>query len=213
MSENGEKWRPLLHKSRASLWTEVSSVPIKISNSLGINSFPLLINSRSPSNLTTGPHSFGCLPSLCFWFISFHYSCPLPDLLPPTGEFLFFCSAELRLFPICFHLCRVSGEKHASHCRGWQTAPGSPEPSFICRNTPAGSSSGRVKVIFTKDHSKQTQTFFCRRGRGNEISRWLQDQFYCGKCLLIISGEWDIDYIDPASCMNWKDIELIRIIQ
>lgn len=35
---------------------------------------------------------------------------------------------------------------------------------------------------------------------------------YCGKCL-IISGEWDIDYIDPASYMNWNDIALIRIIQ
>lgn len=37
--------------------------------------------------------------------------------------------------------------------------------------------------------------------------------FISSKCLLIISGEWDMDYIDPMSWMNWKYIELIRIIQ
>lgn len=79
-----------------SVWVSVSSVPTKISNSSGTNPFPVLINRRSPSHLTTGPHAFGCFPSLCFWFISFHYSCPLPDLLPPTGgvSLLLFCWAS-----------------------------------------------------------------------------------------------------------------------
>lgn len=187
----------------APVWVPVSSVPTKISNSSGTNPFPVLINRRSPS------HWLLLISLLLIYqlslLLSFAWFAP-----SYRRSFSSFVLLSFDFPPICFHLCRVSQEKHASLCRGWQTAPGSTEPSFICRHTPAG---GRVKAIFTKDHSKQTLTFFCRRGRGNEISRWLQDQFYCSKCLLIISGEWDMDYIDPMSWMNWKYIELIRIIQ
>lgn len=117
---------------------------------------------------------------------------------------------------ICFHLCRVSGENYASHCWGWQTVP--PHNLHLSAGILQLVAAAEWKPFSPRAHSKHIQPYFCRRGWGNGthwqgISRGLQGQFYCGKCLLVISGEWDIDYIDRASCMNWNDIELIGMIQ
>lgn len=101
--QTGErKWSLILHSSRAGLWWQVFCISVEISNFPGAYSFPTWINNSIPSDFVTGPFSLGCFPSLCFWFISFHHSCPLPDLLPPAGLFLFFCSLELRLFSHLF---------------------------------------------------------------------------------------------------------------
>lgn len=101
--QTGErKWCLILHSSRAGLWSPVFCISVEISNFPGAYSFLTRINNSNPSDFVTGPFSLGCFPSLCFWFISFHHSCPLPDLLLPAGLFLFFCSVELQLFSHLF---------------------------------------------------------------------------------------------------------------
>lgn len=193
------------------VWVPVSSVPTKISNSSGPNPFPVLINRRSRSHLTTGPHSLGCFPSLCFWFISFHYSCPLPDLLPPTGgvSLLLFCRAST--FPPFVSICVG---------RARRSLPLSAEADRLPLLPPNLHLSAGVlqlaaewKPFSPRTIQNKRWHFSADEGGVMKFQGDFKISFISSKCLLIISGEWDMDYIDPMSWMNWKYIELIRIIQ
>lgn len=194
------------------VYERVSSVPINISIPSGIHSFPVLINSSSRFSHRTTLFLLLPIPLLLIYQLSLLLS------------FAWFAPSYRRVFLLLF--CRASTfPPFVSICVGWagRSMPLTEEADRLPLVPPnlhlsAGilqlaAAAAERKPFSPRTIQNKRRHFFCRRGRGNEISRWLQDQFYCGKCLWIISREWDIDYIDPASCMNWKNIELIRIIQ
>lgn len=115
------------------LLLRVFCISVETSNSPGINSFPALIKEKKRAHQILPQGHFLWVASLLF---AFDWSAFLTLVLCLICFLLQECFSPFVLWSfdfstICFHLCSVSGENYASHCWGWQTAPGPPPPPTI----------------------------------------------------------------------------------